>query len=432
MRDVIENKQLQESYHRISHPSGLTVLLYPMPGFSSAYALFGTRYGSIDTTFKTKNDEDFITVPEGVAHFLEHKLFESEDGTDAFERFAATGASSNAFTSFDRTCYEFTCTDRFGESLEILLDFVQHPYFTEQTVQKEQGIIGQEIRMLQDRSGWQVMFNLLRAMYHNHPVRIDIGGTVESIAEIDANLLYRCYHTFYNLNNMVLAVAGNFDVDAALAVIDRGVQESVDPEIEHKTPEEPETVLQAFIEERQEVAVPEFQIGFKELPLDGMNLVEAVAYREILVELIAGEDTDFYRSLYDQGLINSSFGAELFSGPGYFADIFAGESKDPVKAYEAMKQELLRVKKTPFSEKQFETAKKAVYGRYVRLFNNVEEVASALISAHLLGVDVYDSIDSIAKADYAKAVEWLQASFDGNRSALSVIWPVNWTGGNEK
>ena len=156
-------------------------------GFNSSYAIFGTKYGSIDTTFSVNGEE--TTVPEGIAHFLEHKLFESEDG-DAFSKYAKTGAYANAFTSFDRTCNLFSCSDKFYDNLDILLSFVQSPYFTEETVKKEQGIIGQEIRMYDDSPGWRVMFNMLTAMYRNHPVRIDIAGTVESIAEIDYDLLY--------------------------------------------------------------------------------------------------------------------------------------------------------------------------------------------------------------------------------------------------
>ena len=217
---VITGKQVGDSYWKIQHPSGLTILLYPKENCSTTYAIFGTRYGSIDNCFQRSDEPAPETVPEGIAHYLEHKLFESEDG-DAFERYAKTGASANAFTSFESTCYLFSCTDKLYESLEILLDFVQSPYFTEQTVQKEQGIIGQEIKMYDDDPSWRVMFNYLKAMYHSHPIKEDIAGTVESIAKITPELLYRCYNTFYNLGNMVLALAGNFDKEKVLEVCDR-------------------------------------------------------------------------------------------------------------------------------------------------------------------------------------------------------------------
>ena len=200
------------------HASGLKIMVYPKPGYRSAYAVFGTRYGSVNTRFKA--DGELVSVPDGIAHFLEHKMFESEEG-DAFAKYAKTGASANAFTSFDQTCYLFSCTENFEKSFEILLDLVQSPYFTEQTVQKEQGIIGQEIRMYDDSPDWRVMVNLLNALYHNHPVKIDIAGTVESIAEITAEKLYQCYRAYYNLHNMVLCVAGNVDPGEVVKIADR-------------------------------------------------------------------------------------------------------------------------------------------------------------------------------------------------------------------
>ena len=216
---------LDERYYEIDHPTGLKIFVMPKAHYRSAYAVIGTKYGSIDNRFKRSDAAEYTQVPEGIAHFLEHKLFESEE-LDAFQRFAATGASANAYTSFDKTCYLFQCSDRFDQSLEILLDFVQHPYFTPQTVEKEQGIIGQEITMYYDVPGWMSTFNLLRCLYKNHPVRIDIAGTVESISHITDKLLYDCYNTFYNLHNMALAVVGNVTPEQVLAVCDRCLTDS--------------------------------------------------------------------------------------------------------------------------------------------------------------------------------------------------------------
>lgn len=213
-------EQTGDSCNYIKHSSGLEIFVCEMEGFSTTEALFGTKYGSINTCFKTNADKEFTTVPEGIAHFLEHKLFENED-CDAFELYAKTGANANAYTSFDRTCYLFSCSDNYKESLEILLSFVQNPYFTQETVDKEQGIIGQEIKMCDDNPTWKVLFNMLQGMYHKHPVRIDIAGTIESIAEIDADLLYKCYNTFYNLHNMVLVVAGNVKTEEVINIADK-------------------------------------------------------------------------------------------------------------------------------------------------------------------------------------------------------------------
>lgn len=216
---IHESSELKEKLYEIDHKSGLKIFVMPKENYKSTYAVIGTKYGSIDTCFKRSDKADFTRVPEGIAHFLEHKLFESEE-LDAFTRYAETGASANAYTSFDKTCYLFQCSDRFEDSLRILLDFVTHPYFTKETVEKEQGIIGQEITMYYDVPGWMGTFNLLRCLYKNHPVRIDIAGTVESISQITDKLLYDCYNTFYNLNNMALAVVGNVDPERVVKICD--------------------------------------------------------------------------------------------------------------------------------------------------------------------------------------------------------------------
>ncbi|MBQ4153065.1 MAG: insulinase family protein [Oscillospiraceae bacterium] len=420
---VIKDEKLKESYITFTHPTGLQVFLYPMKGYSTAYALFGTKYGSIDTCFKTDADADFVEIPEGVAHFLEHKLFESEEG-DAFTLFAQTGASANAFTSFDKTCYLFSCADHFEESLGHLLTFVQEPYFTAQTVEKEQGIIGQEIRMYDDEPGWRVFFNLLTALYHNHPVRIDIAGTVESIAKIDDKLLYRCYNTFYNLNNMVLSIAGNFDVDKAIAIIDQKLKPAKEIQIERKTVEEPMTVLQHETVQRLEVALPLFHIGFKEKPEEGLALLKAELETEILLKVIAGSGSQLYRRLYDSGLINDAFGTEVHSGRGYFSGIFAGESKDPRKVYEEIVKEIVYFRENGLPEEDIERVKRAMYGRSIRGLNDVEDVANLLVSTYFEGVGVFDAVHLIAAVTPEDIAARFASSFDPERSAISIVEPI--------
>ena len=261
-KEIVSSPALGEQFQRVEHPSGLTILLCPMEGYSTAYAMFAAKVGSIDTTFKTQHEEDFVEVPPGIAHFLEHKMFECEDG-DAFAKYAKTGASANAFTSFDRTAYLFSCTGNFRESMEILLDFVSRPYFTPETVQKEQGIIGQEIRMYDDDPGWRSLFNLLQALYHVNPVRLDIAGTTDSIAEITDQLLYRCYHTFYSLGNMVLTVAGNFRPEDVLEAADKILKKGEDIRIQWRKAQEPREVAQSYVEQPLSVSTPLFQLGFK-------------------------------------------------------------------------------------------------------------------------------------------------------------------------
>ena len=421
--NVVKSALLDESYYEYDHPSGLKILVYPKEGYQSAYAIFGTRYGSIDTRFRLKGEQEWTVVPEGIAHFLEHKLFESQD-EDAFARYARTGANANAFTSFDRTCYLFSCTENFGASLEILLDFVQSPYFTKETVDKEQGIIGQEIRMYDDEPNWRVMFNLLIALYHTHPVRIDIAGTVESIAKIDADLLYKCYRTFYNLNNMVLAVAGKVDPKEVLAIADKALKPSADAVIERSFEEEPEGIVKDHVEQKLSVSVPLFMFGYKETPkAEGMDTQTLVEW-ELLLELIAGKTSPLYRRLLDEQLINESFGTELFEGRGYVSAMFAGESKDPEAVAQAVKAEIERLKKDGIDKNAFERVRRERYGLSVMAFDSVEGIANNLSSAHFTGRGLFDTAEVLSRVTCEQVQGLLKESLRPERSALSTILPA--------
>lgn len=423
-KETVESKVLNERYYRYRHESGLNILLYPMAGFSSSYALFGTKYGSIDTTFKTQNDSEYTTVPEGIAHFLEHKLFESEDG-DAFSLFAKTGASANAFTSFEKTCYLFSTTDNFEESLDALMTFVQSPYFTKETVAKEQGIIGQEIKMYEDDPSWRVFFNLLMAMYKNNPVRIDIAGTIDSIARIDKELLYKCYNTFYNLNNMVVAVAGNFDADKAIEIIEKSLKPCERIEVSTKVPDEPlEVFMQEYVQSLQ-VAVPLFNIGYKELPRgENEELLYQIRY-ELILNVIAGKSSSLYREMYDEELINSTFGKEVFCGRGFFSNIFAGESRKPREVMKRINDRIQMYKQNGISAYEFDRVKKSMYGRVIMNFNDVEEVANNLVSAHFSSNSIYDTIDVVANLKLDDVNELLRQSFNEKSLAISIVNPID-------
>ena len=237
-KQVIRSELLGEQYTLVHHDSGLDILMWKKEGFSTVEALFGTKYGSINNCFKTDDTDGFIQVPDGIAHYLEHKLFESDDNSNVFELYARTGAAANAFTANDITAYQFSCTDNYEQSLEILLDFVQSPYFTKENVEKEQGIIAQEIKMGDDSPTRKCFKNLLKALYVNNPVRIDVAGTVESIAKITPELLYTCYNAFYNLHNMTLSIAGNIDEQTVLDICDKKLKPSRDIHLETRFPDE--------------------------------------------------------------------------------------------------------------------------------------------------------------------------------------------------
>lgn len=418
----IENKRLGDCYYKVEHPSGLTILMAPMEGFNTAYAMFGTAYGSIDTTIKTAENGEFRKLPEGIAHYLEHKLFESEE-CSAFDRYAKTGANANAFTAFDRTAYLFACSDKFEESMEILLDFVTHPYFTPETVAKEQGIIGQEIRMYDDSADWRVLFNLLGAIYHKNPVKIDIAGTVESIAQITADLLYDCYNTFYNLHNMVLTVAGKFDMETVLRVADKVLEPAKDFYLERGSCDEPDEVVEKYVEQHLPVSVPLFNIGFK-----GKTGTEADNFRgsildEIFLAALCDDYTAVYRELYDEGSINATFGSEVFCGRDYITMLISGESREPEKVFERLKKEFEHLVEHGIPKDVFDCAQRTVYGHYMRSSERVTGVATSLFNCHFPGVDMYELVEIAANATPESVIERIKTAYGAENSALSVIKP---------
>ena len=414
----IKSERAGDSYYKIDHPSGLTVYVYPKEGYNSAYAIIGTKYGSVNTCFSLDGGEK-ITVPDGIAHYLEHKLFESEDG-DAFARYAKTGASANAYTSFEKTCYLFSCTDKFDESFEILLDFVQSPYFTAETVAKEQGIIGQEIKMYDDSPDWRVMFNMLEKMYHHHPVKIDIAGTVESIAEITAEKLYQCYNTFYNLNNMALCVAGNVTVEQVLKTCDRMLKPCEKHTIENFFEDEPYEIVEPYVEQNFPLSVPLFNLGFKERAQKPLNETK-LAHTDILLELLASSTSELYQKLMDDELINTSFTFELFEGPGYCSVIFGGESRAPKQAAEQIKQYIAEVKKNGLDKAEFESARKSVYGDVISSLNSVGSIANTVTSYHFNGNELFTYIDAVANATFEDVQNRLSEMLDVNNCTLSVV-----------
>ncbi|MBE6787545.1 MAG: insulinase family protein [Ruminococcaceae bacterium] len=419
LKEVIHG-DIGESYVKAVHSSGLKIYILEKPQYNSCYAIFGTKYGSIDTMFSV--DGETTEVPEGIAHFLEHKLFESEDG-DAFTKYAQTGAYANAFTSFDKTCYLFSCSNLFYENLEILLNFVQSPYFTKETVEKEQGIIGQEIRMYDDSPAWRVMFNMLLAMYKNHPVRIDIAGTCESIAKIDADLLYKCYNTFYNPSNMFLCIAGNVETEKILKMVETSIKVNQPLQIERIKPQEPQEVLKREVSQNLAVAQPMFCYGYK-LPYSKMPTVKDRVCIQLLLEVIAGDCSPLYKNLMDSALINDDFSFEHFCGDGYNAVIFEGDSIDPKEVAKQIDMEINRLKTDGINKKLFSAIRSGLYGGAIRSFNSVESIVMQFVDSAMNDTCLFDELKYLKSITVEDVLKRLSL-FDNEKTVLSVINPLS-------
>lgn len=422
-----EDKITGEVLYSYKHESGLEIYIMPKKDYSKGYAIFGTRYGSVDSNFIIPGEMEAVHVPDGIAHYLEHKMFDQPDGTNAFDEFARLGANANAFTSFNMTAYLFSATSNFYESLAHLMKYVQSPHFTPESVEKEQGIIGQEIKMYDDNAGWKIFFNMLGLLYHEHPVKLEIAGTVESISHITSDLLYKCYNTFYNLSNMAIVVVADIDADKTLEVIENNILKSEPKDkITHIYPKEPDTVAGQYAEAALSVSMPMFMMGFKDIDVGygGDKLLKKNIMTSVLLEMIFGKSGELYNELYESGLINDGLSYEYTMQKDYAYSAVEAESKDPKKVYETILSHIYKLRETGLSKDSFERIKKAVWGDYIRSFDDVENYAHTFITCLFTDVDYtnyYDVYKSITFEDIKRRFE---EHFVRERSVLSVINPV--------
>lgn len=424
--EYIRDESIGEGYYTWQHQSGLPVYVIPKK-HSAAYAMFGTRYGSIDTCFKTERDKDYLTLPDGVAHFLEHKMFEDENGVDAFTRYAVTGASANAFTSFDRTCYLFSCTEGFEQNLEILLDFVSHPYFSKETIAKEQGIIGEEIAMYDDNPGWCVFFNLLKAMYHNHPVAKNIVGTRESIASITPEMLYRCTDTFYNLRNMVLIVCGDVTPETVDGICDKILTEPAPEQtIERVIPDEPAEIRVPYAEDFFEISQPMVEIGFKDVPeADPKARMRIAAANAITMCLLFGKSSEFYNRLYESGLISDKFGGSYMQERTIAFTEISALCNEPETLKKEVIAEIDKRREVYFTKEEFETAKRVVYANNLFNFDSTDDIANTFMTFWQAEGNYLEYSALLSEITCEEAWEIFNRTVRTDRCAMSVVWPKN-------
>ncbi|MCV3111996.1 EF-P 5-aminopentanol modification-associated protein YfmH [Enterococcus hirae] len=405
-----EYDQINETLYHEVLPNGLTVYLLPKNDYHKTYGLFSTNYGSIDNEFIPYGSDKKIKVPDGIAHFLEHKLFEKEDG-DVFQLFGQQGASANAFTSFTKTSYLFSTTNQVEKNLTTLLDFVQAPYFTEETVNKEKGIIGQEIQMYEDDPNWRMFFGILNNLYPEHPLHIDIAGTVESIEAITADDLYTCYRTFYQPSNMVLFVVGKLEPEKLMELI-RTNQNAKDfppaQKIKRYFPDNNGDII-AKSSMRSAITRDKFVLGIKGLdvlPAEGKELLRYKTALNLLFQLLLGNTSQNYLKMYNDGLIDDSFGFEFsLDREFHFAD-FSGDTDQPEKATEKVKEILLHFEEDQeLSEENLTLLKKKMLGQYFQTLNSLEYIANQFTQS-LFGdqtlFDLPEIIESIQLADVLK------------------------------
>lgn len=415
---------LQETIYYERMDNGLDVYVLPKAGFQKTYATFSTKYGSIDNHFQVEGQEE-IQVPDGIAHFLEHKMFEEPEG-DIFAKFAEQGASANAFTSFDRTVYLFSSTSHIEESLQTLIDFVQRPYFTDENVEKEKGIIGQEINMYRDNAAWRVYFGLIEAMYHIHPVHIDIAGTIESIGTITKETLYTCYHTFYHPSNMLLFVVGGVDPKGIFELVrSNQAAKSFEPQgdIRRIFEEEPVEVKEARRVAKLPVSLPRCLFGCKEPRpgLEGRALLEYEVTTRLMLDLMMGSSSPLYQTLYEEGLTTDSFGSEYTCSPDYAFSIIGGESKDPDGLVKRVQELIDERKASGFEQAAFERIRNKSIGSYLRMLNSPEAIANEFTKYKFRDTDLFDILSVYETLTLEQVHQRLKDHFDWNRLAVSIV-----------
>lgn len=424
----IENSNVKEKLYVEKLENGLTIMIMPKKNTQKKYMIWGTNFGSIDNKFIAPNENQEIQIPDGVAHFLEHKMFEQSNGTNSLDTLTALGVNANAFTSTDQTCYLFECTDNFHLALDELMDYVQNPYFTDENVEKEKGIIAQEIKMYDDYPQWVVYMNAMRCMYKINPIIIDIAGSVESISKIDKEVLYKCYNTFYNPSNMVMCFAGDFEPNSLLEDVKKRLKNTENHgEIKRIYPQEPIEIVEKEKIQKMEVSMPIFVIGIKDSYKD-MNCINNQIVKkhiaiEILLNMIIGKSSKLYKELYETELITSEPYLEYEFSKQYAHIAITGQSNKPKVVLDKLKENIKNMKNNPINEEHFQRIKKMIYGNYVKEYDDVSEVCRMFVSDYMKGINSFEYIENFEQVtpEYAKQI--LDEVFNEEKMVISIIEP---------
>ena len=419
---IIESKKIKEKAYIEKLKNGMKVIIIPKPNLDKKYVIWGTKFGSIDNRFIMPKTNEEVFIPDGVAHFLEHKMFEQPNGTNSLDTLMALGLDANAYTTNDHTAYLFECTNNFYEGLDELMDYVQHPYFTDENVEKEKGIIGQEIKMYDDEPGWQLYMNLLDCLYKGNPIKIDIAGTVESISKITPDVLYKCYNTFYNPSNMTMVVCGNFEPEKLLEDIKRRlIEKEHQGEIQRIYPPKETSINRTYKEAEMEVSLPLFAIGFKDA--DGMNedIVKKHIAIEILLNMIIGKSSESYQNLYKEGNLLSEPDLDYEFSEEYSHVVISGQSKEPEKVKESIESTIQKYIDQGLNEEHFNRIKKKIYGDYVVEYNSVGNIARMFLSDSLKKINSFDYIERFDEVTKEYTQQVLKNVFKKENMAVSVI-----------
>lgn len=419
---IIENNLIKEKVYIEKLESGITLICIPKAKTIKKYAICGIGFGSNDNKFFIEKENREVSIPDGVAHFLEHKMFEKEEGGNSLDVLSALGVDANAYTTNDHTAYLFECTKNFYEALDELLNYVQNPYFTDENVEKEKGIIAQEIKMYDDEAEFKVYLNAMKAMYTKNPIRIDVAGSVESIQKIDKNVLYDCYNNFYTTSNMVIVVCGNFKPEEVFEEIKKRITKP--NQVTAKRIEENESmeICQKEMLENMDISIPIFIIGFKVNPEEKEKIKRSLSI-EILLEMLFGESSELYEKLYQNGLVYDRLSASFEWARNYAHILIQGKSNDIEQVEKEIVNRINELKQNGIDEKEFERAKRKIYGEYVKEFNEVDISSQLFITNYFKGINPFEYVENykIISKDYIENI--LNEVFVEKNMIKSIINP---------
>ncbi len=420
---IIENSVVKEKLYIEKLENGLTIMIFPRYGIQKKFVMWSTNYGSIDNKFIAPGQEQITEVPDGVAHFLEHKMFEQENGRNSLDTLTELGVNANAYTTTDHTAYLYECTDNFYEALDELMDYVQHPYFTDENVEKEKGIIGQEIMMYDDYPEWIVYMNALKAMYKNTPINIDITGTIETVNKIDKDILYKCYNTFYNPSNMVMFFAGEFNPEEIVVEVKkRLIKKENQGVIKRIYDAEPKEIVKKEIESKMDISIPMFVIGIKEDNIEEPSeMIKKQIAMEILLNIIIGKSSKLYKQLYEEGLLQEEPTLEYEFSKIYSYALITGVSNNPKEILTKVLKTIEDLKQNGINEEDFERSKKMIYGIYIKEYNGIDNISRMFVADYFKGINSFDYIENYIQVTKEYTQKILEQVFKEEQTVLSIV-----------
>ena len=421
---VLDCSIIKEKAYIEELENALKVIIIPKKDTNKKYVIWGTNFGSIDNRFINPDTNEEVIVPDGVAHFLEHKMFEQPDGSNSLDTMMALGLDANAYTTNDHTAYLFECSDdeSFYKGLDELMDYVQSPYYTDENVEKEKGIIGQEIMMYDDDPGFQLYLNTLKCLYSKNPIRIDIAGSIESISKINPDILYKCYNTFYNPANMVLVTSGNFEPNEILQEIKSRLKPSKNKgEIKRIFDNEPENINQKYMEKIMSISMPIFMIGIKDKPVDISEKVKRHMAIDIILGMLIGKSSKLFKELYEKQIIFGEADSEYEFSKQYAHVLISGQSNNPQLVEKMFKEEVKKLKNEGLNSEDFERNKRKIYGDFVKEFNDVASISRMFLADTIKEVNSFDYAEKYNLVTKEYAMEVLNEVFDEDKMVLSVI-----------